>query len=74
MKFLVPGCVLFIGGLLLALDFRGLGAAWIRADLWLTKDSSDAVMAARTKRRRAYFWVLVALGALLIIRGAFGLA
>jgi hypothetical protein len=66
--------VLFVGGLLLALDFKGLGGAWIKADLWLSRESSDDVLARRMKRRRAYFWVLVALGALLITRGAFGLA
>jgi hypothetical protein len=75
LTFVVLGSVLFVAGLLLALDVKGLGEAWIKADLWLSRESSDeVVLARRVKRRRAYFWALVALGALLITRGAFGLA
>jgi hypothetical protein len=67
---IVLGTVILVAGLVLALDVRGLGTAWVKADLRFTRTASDEVVERRVKRRH-YFWVLVALGAVTLIVGIF---
>ena len=70
--FIVAGAVLLVIGLLLALDVGGLGTAWTKADLRLTRTASNEVDQRRMKRRHIYFWILAVLGAVLLTRGIFG--
>jgi hypothetical protein len=70
---IIIGAVLLVAGLVLVLNVGGLGDAWIKADLWLTRTASDEVVAQRVKRRHVYFWILVALGVVFLTEGIFGI-
>ena len=71
MTAVVLGCVVLVVGLLLAFNVKGLGTAWIEADLRWTTRKCDEVMSRRARRRRAYFWFLVALGVVILVTGIF---
>jgi hypothetical protein len=66
---IVIGGVAFVVGLVLALDVKGLGTAWIKADLRWTWARSDAAKSRRARFRRVYFWFGAVLGALIMLSG-----